>query len=110
MKKIKRIAKENIVSFILGGIFFGSIGVYAATMLSSNQINYSNANSKLQATNVQAAIDELYGKSLVAASRPVSLGQYYFRGTSAFGAQSSAGSSGSGSGEGYIIFDTSINL
>ena len=53
-------------------------------MLSSNQINYSNANSKLQATNVQAAIDELYGKSLVATSRPVSLGQYYFRETSAF--------------------------
>ncbi len=52
-----------VVSFILGGIILGGIGVYAATIISSINVGYSNENSKLVATNVQAAIDEVYDKS-----------------------------------------------
>ncbi len=52
-----------VVSFILGGIILGGIGVYAATIISSINVGYSNESSKLVATNVQAAIDEVYDKS-----------------------------------------------
>ncbi len=52
-----------VVSFILGGIILGGIGVYAATIISSINVGYNNASSKLAADNVQAAIDEVYDKS-----------------------------------------------
>ncbi len=52
-----------VVSFILGGIILGGIGVYAATIISSINVGYSNESSKLVADNVQDAIDEVYDKS-----------------------------------------------
>ena len=51
-----------IVAFIFGVILTGTT-VYAATIISSINVGYSNENSKLVATNVQAAIDEVYDKS-----------------------------------------------
>ncbi len=54
---------KMIIVFILGGITLGGIGVYAATIISSINVGYSNENSKLVADNVQAAIDEVYDKS-----------------------------------------------
>lgn len=55
--------KKLIIGFILGAIMFTSLGVCAATILSSREITYDNINSKLSSTNVQDAIDELYNKS-----------------------------------------------
>ncbi len=52
-----------VVSFILGGIILGGIGVYAATIISSINVGYSNESSNLVADNVQDAIDEVYDKS-----------------------------------------------
>ncbi len=51
-----------IVAFILGLVLAGTT-VYAATILSSINVGYSNESSKLVADNVQEAIDEVYDKS-----------------------------------------------
>lgn len=63
MIKVNKNAKQNIFSFILGAIIFGGISAYAATILSSSSVSYSNTNSGLSSTNVQGAIDELYNKA-----------------------------------------------
>ncbi len=57
-EKIKTIA---IIILILMVISIS--GVYAATIISSINVGYNNASSKLAADNVQAAIDEVYDKS-----------------------------------------------
>ncbi len=59
-EKIKTIA---IIILILILMVISISGVYAATIISSINVGYSNANSKLAADNVQAAIDEVYDKS-----------------------------------------------
>ncbi len=59
-EKIKKMLKNRIFIFILGGLFFSSISVYAVTYFPSDQVTYDNKTSNLKATQVQAAIDELY--------------------------------------------------
>ncbi len=54
---------KMLIIFVLGGITLGGIGVYAATIISSINVEYNNENSKLVANNVQEAIDEVYDKS-----------------------------------------------
>ncbi len=56
---------KMLIIFVLGGITIGGISVYAATVISSINVGYSNESSKLVATNVQGAIDELYQKSKI---------------------------------------------
>ncbi len=51
-----------IAAFILGLVLAGTT-VYAATIISSINVGYSNESSKLVADNVQEAIDEVYDKS-----------------------------------------------
>ena len=53
--------KKNIIGFVIGVITTFSISVIAATYFPSNQTTYDNTDSGLQSTNVQDAIDELYG-------------------------------------------------
>ena len=53
--------KKNLIGFIIGVITAFSISVIAATYFPSNQTTYDNSVSGLQSTNVQDAIDELYG-------------------------------------------------
>ena len=61
MKKIRKIIKNNILGFVIGGILFGTIGVVcAATYFPSNDVTYDNKSSGMKATDVQSAIDELY--------------------------------------------------
>ena len=55
--------KKFIIGFILGVIIFTSIGVCAATLINSREVIYDNTNSKLESSNVQDAIDELYKNS-----------------------------------------------
>ena len=59
--KIKELSKKYLIGFILGIIVSGAISVMAATYFPSNQTTYDNSVSGLQSTNVQDAIDELYG-------------------------------------------------
>lgn len=59
-KKIKKILKNRILFFILGGLIFGTIGVSAATYFASSDVTYDNKESGISSTNVQGAIDELY--------------------------------------------------
>ncbi len=53
-----------IAAFILGLVLAGTT-VYAATIISSINVGYSNESSKLVADNVQEAIDEVYDKSFL---------------------------------------------
>lgn len=66
MKKIREIFKKNVklvIGIIIGGVVFGTLGVYAATVLAANQVTYDNSSSGVSATNVQGALDELYIKA-----------------------------------------------
>ena len=63
MKKIKDKKKKSlnrIFIFVLSGLIFGTIGVYAATYFPSDDVTYDNTESGLSSNNVQDAIDELY--------------------------------------------------
>ena len=62
MKKIFKFVKQNIIGFIIGGIVFGSLGVYAAVVITSKEITYED-NTSIGATNVQDAIDKLNTKA-----------------------------------------------
>ena len=62
MKKIFKFVKQNIIGFIIGGIVFGSLGVYAAGVITSQEVTYED-NTSIGATNVQDAIDKLYAKA-----------------------------------------------
>ena len=55
--------KKNIICFLLGGVVFGTIGVYAATTLLSQSVYYNNSTSGATSTNIQGALDELYEKT-----------------------------------------------
>ena len=66
-EKLKKIFNNKIFVFILGGLLFSVVSVYAVTYFPSNQVTYDNSSSKLSSTNVQGAIDELY-KTCQAAS------------------------------------------
>lgn len=61
-EKIKKVFKSKILFLILGILIGGVTSAYAVTYFPSNQVTYDNSSSKLNATQVQAAIDELYGK------------------------------------------------
>ena len=60
-EKMKKIIFGYIPGFITGLIICVSISVIAATYFPSNQTTYDNSESGLASTNVQGAIDELYG-------------------------------------------------
>ena len=62
MKKIFKFVKQNIIGFIIGGIVFGSLGVYAAGVITSQEVTYED-NTSIGATNVQDAIDKLNTKA-----------------------------------------------
>ena len=79
MKKIKELFKNNIklvIGFIIGGIVFGTLGVYAATTLLSQSVYYNKSTSGASSTNVQGALDELYEKAKKCPNAPVKLGDY----------------------------------
>lgn len=59
-QKLKKIFKNKFILFIIAAIFCGTMGVYAVTYFPSNQVTYNNSSSKLNSTDVQGAIDELY--------------------------------------------------
>ena len=49
-------------SFVIGGLIFSIIGVYAAVTFPSSEVSYDNSTSGLSSTNLKGAIDELYKK------------------------------------------------
>ena len=64
MGRIKKHLKNNykLLIGIIIGVIFGSIGVYAATVIAASSVGYTD-NSSLGATNVQTAIDKLNTKA-----------------------------------------------
>ena len=64
MGRIKKHLKNNykLLIGIIIGVIFGSIGVYAATVIAASSVGYTD-NSSLGATNVQDAIDKLNTKA-----------------------------------------------
>lgn len=67
-EKIKKVFKSKIFLLILGIIIGSTTSVYAVTYFPSNQVTYNNSSSKLNSTNVQGAIDELYNTCKTASS------------------------------------------
>ena len=59
-EKMKYYVRKNIISFVIGLILFGSLGVYAIVTFQSKDVSYENKSSGLSSNNVQGAIDELY--------------------------------------------------
>ena len=53
-----------LIGIIVSGIIFGSLGVYAATVIAASNVGYSD-NASLGATNVQDAIDKLNTKATI---------------------------------------------
>ena len=53
--------KKLIISFILGGIIFGSVGIYAASYLATD-VSYTPTDSSWKVSNVNDALNELYNK------------------------------------------------
>ena len=64
MKKILKFIKHNVLGFIVGAVIFGSLGVYAATVIAASNVGYSD-NNDLGADNVQDAIDKLNTKATI---------------------------------------------
>ena len=62
MRKILKFIKHNVLGFIAGAVIFGSLGVYAATVIAASNVGYSD-NNDLGAVNVQDAIDKLNMKA-----------------------------------------------
>ena len=60
-EKTKEFLKKNLIGFILGIVSACTVSVIAATYFPSNDVTYDNTESVLSSTNVQGAIDELYG-------------------------------------------------
>ena len=60
-ERIKKVVFEYLPGFVLGVITAISISVIAATYFPSKDVTYDNTASGLESTNVQGAIDELYG-------------------------------------------------
>ena len=60
-KKIIELSKSYLPGFVLGVITAISISVIAATYFPSKDVTYDNKESGLSSTNVQGAIDEIYG-------------------------------------------------
>ena len=56
--------KKIILTAIISGILFASLGAYAATTLASSTVSYDNSKSGGKYTNVQNALDELYDLSV----------------------------------------------
>ena len=64
MKKILKFIKHNVLGLIAGTVIFGSLGVYAATVIAASNVGYSD-NNDLGADNVQDAIDKLNTKATI---------------------------------------------
>ena len=60
-EKTKQFLKKYLIGFILGIVSACTISVIAATYFPSNDVTYDNSESGLSSTDVQGAIDELYG-------------------------------------------------
>lgn len=64
MNKIRNNFKIIFITFVVSGIIFSTLGVYAGIIINSNTVSYNNATG-LDSTNVQDAIDELYSKTTI---------------------------------------------
>ena len=60
-EKTKEFLKKYLIGFIFGVVCAEAVIVYAQTYFPSNDVIYDNTKSGLSSTNVQGAIDELYG-------------------------------------------------
>lgn len=59
---MKKIIKNPLLTFILGAIIFGGIGIVSAYTLFAGDIGYTPKDATWEVDNVKDAIDELYEK------------------------------------------------
>ena len=57
---MKKIVQSRIFLIVICGIFFTSVGVYAATIYQASDISYSPTDSSWEVNNVNDAINSLY--------------------------------------------------
>jgi len=57
---MKNFIKNNIFGFIIGGLIFGSIGIYGSNVYESNSIEYSPTDASWEVSNVGDAINSLH--------------------------------------------------
>ena len=60
-EKTREFLKKYLIGFVLGVVSACTVSVIAATYFPSNDVTYDNSVSGLASTDVQSAIDELYG-------------------------------------------------
>ena len=56
---MKKLIKNNLFGFIIGGIIFGSIGIYAASIYYAKDISYEPSDASWEVSNVNEALNEL---------------------------------------------------
>ena len=59
----KKLFKNSLFTFIIGGLIACTISVGAASLIYSSDVTYDNTSSGLSSTTVQGALDELYEKA-----------------------------------------------
>lgn len=52
--------KKLIIGFILGGIIFGGIGIYASTLYKASDVSYAPTDASWEVSNVNDALNDLY--------------------------------------------------
>ena len=63
-KNIFKFSKSTLLIIVLVALLSGLVGATAAVKIyNSNEITYDNTNSRISATDVQGAIDELYAEA-----------------------------------------------
>mgnify|MGYP004626483805 CR=1 FL=1 len=64
MKKVLNLIKKNIFGIIIGGLIFGSVGVYAATKFYASDVSVNAPTGSSLGSNatLQNALDDLYSK------------------------------------------------
>ena len=58
----QKIVLASIISFLIGGLVFGSIGIVIATVYNASDITYTPIDNTWNVSNVQSAIDDLDDK------------------------------------------------
>lgn len=69
---MKKIIKNPILTFVLGALIFGGIGVVSAYTILASDIGYTPKDTTWEVDNVEDAIDDLYSK----VSEPITMELY----------------------------------
>lgn len=61
---MKQGIKQFLIGFIIGGLIFGCVTVYAAVLIASNEVSYTPGDSNWNVDNTESALNDLYDTTL----------------------------------------------